>query len=88
MPTRLDAAEDMNQSITKQGRDHNETTENHDAGPCIDLQQLANRLSGQHRATGGKAYIHDTHCHDRYDRAVYAKLDTGQIIWGKPSCGP
>jgi hypothetical protein len=70
-------AEQVDESITKQCHDDNEATEDRDAEAVVDAEQFADSLSGQHRATGRKAYIHQADRDERNDRAINAELHSG-----------
>src|SRR5450432_2432292 len=68
----------VNESISQQRHYYDEATEDHDAEPIADMDQLTNCLPGQHAATGREANVHQAHRHDWYDRAIDAELDTAR----------
>ena len=69
--------------------DGGQTAEEHDAdGGSVEVQDLVDRLAGQHAAGGDEAEVHHDDEQQRDHRAVHPELRPAEIIWGRPSRGP
>lgn len=66
----------MDHPITQHRDNHNDQAEQDHPGGIINVQQFCHRLPSQHRVAGGEADIHNTHQHQRDDRAKHAELNT------------